>query len=1042
LIKRIHSADRITMKISFNTIAAQEAEKQYTERQSTDKARAVKVQQSYNAYQTSLYQNNPWMQSTAGSTEKGKTLIELQQEAGFVDASVQQDYMTVMANTMSEEDYAKLQEEGFHFESMDPEEAVTIVDKIKAELARSGQHIAGYTDDLDMETLAAAVGSDALARTISQSFQQADVPMTPENIENVARAWEMASQLKAPTETAEYYMIDNGLEPEIWNLYRAQSSGNGNVTSNAPRYYAEDIQGYFTEVAVTGANEELLAQMDKIIIDAGMEVNEENRQMAEWLMNKNLPLTADNLTRLQELHEISYPVQEEIFARAAADAIAGGRLPIHGNLAESENLYEKAAALTDICLANMEALLDGSDITARRQLEEIRLRMTAEVNVKLLKSGFAIDTTSMEQLVSALKQAEAELASSYFPGDNQAVGKYDLYRQTTRVMAELPQMPAQIIGSWSIRQADGTLLEFHGEGKLSQEAYQKAQESYETLMTAPRKDMGDSIKKAFANVDHILEDLKLELSWENQRAVRILGYNRMAITPENIDRVKQVDEQVRSVIEKMTPAATLQMIRDGVNPLEQSFEELEKYFDALPEAYESSAESYSRFLYQLEQHKEIIPEEREAYIGIYRLVRQIEKSDGAVVGAMVNSRMEQQFSSLLSAVRSNRFKHMDVKATDETGFLAEISGAGNSISEQINHGIQAVKEMLAEMSSDEAVEQEYNRMALEQMRQATQVEEETIALLQRGEIPPSADNMLAAQALLQDARAPFGGWLQKKTQFAGAGAGQGATQADGAVDIVGTDIGKSLESSAIAEEISEALGGGKAETIENSPESASSVSEEQAMVNTWEHLDEKEAFQEAYQDMIAEVSRQVEEASLNLADSSMDVRGLQLIHKQLTVAGRLGSAEEYILPMYVGEELVKVHLTLEQGTTAKSSVRIGLDFGMETGENGHVEAHLQLWEGKITGFLVGNTSAEVTKLQAASDIFHELLATQTSEEWQLEKLPIVSGGTAINETGVSRGLNGVGYPTETTGLSERAERADNAQLYRMAKLFLQAVTSA
>ena len=94
------------MKISFNTIAAQEAEKQYTDRQSADKARAVKVQQSCQAYQTSLYQNNPWIQGMGGNGEKGKTLIELQQEAGFVDASVQQDYMTVMANTMSEEDYA------------------------------------------------------------------------------------------------------------------------------------------------------------------------------------------------------------------------------------------------------------------------------------------------------------------------------------------------------------------------------------------------------------------------------------------------------------------------------------------------------------------------------------------------------------------------------------------------------------------------------------------------------------------------------------------------------------------------------------------------------------------------------------------------------------------------------------------------------------------------------------------------------------------------------------------------------------------------
>ncbi len=42
------------------------------------------------------------------------------------------------------------------------------------------------------------------------------------------------------------------------------------------------------------------------------------------------------------------------------------------------------------------------------------------------------------------------------------------------------------------------------------------------MMTAPRKDMGDSIQKAFRNVDDILEDLGLETNDSNRRAVRIL----------------------------------------------------------------------------------------------------------------------------------------------------------------------------------------------------------------------------------------------------------------------------------------------------------------------------------------------------------------------------------------------------------------------------------------------------------------------------------------------------------------------------------------
>ena len=44
-------------------------------------------------------------------------------------------------------------------------------------------------------------------------------------------------------------------------------------------------------------------------------------------------------------------------------------------------------------------------------------------------------------------------------------------------------------------------------------------------------------------------------------------------------------------------------------------------------------ESYSRFLYRLEQDHDITEEERSAYIGIYRLMHQIEKNDAAPLGA-------------------------------------------------------------------------------------------------------------------------------------------------------------------------------------------------------------------------------------------------------------------------------------------------------------------------------------------------------------------------------------------------------------------------
>ena len=630
-----------------------------------DKTQRSKKSENVNIFGAVYESGQMAMPVGAEENSKGKSLIELQQDAANTNVALQQDYMTLLSHTMSQEDYAKACEDGFDPRELDQDTAVTIVDKIKAELVRSGQNIAGYTDDIDLDTLAAAVGSDTLAQSIEEQFRAADIPLTPESVEELKAAWELASSLQQPQDGEIGYLVDNELEPEIWNLYVAENSG--------------------AKVQQNDVPQELQDQMDKVITDAGLPLNEENRQKARWLVGAGLPLTTDTLQQLAGLDTIAYPVSEDTFAQAAASAVAEGKSPVHANLARQENIYEKAAGMVQDWFSDAKWDATAENLAARKQLEEIRLRMTAEVNVKLLQSDFSIDTAPMEQLIEALRKAEAEVADKYFPGETDAVAKYETYTQTVQVTNELPGLPASVLGPYSLEQkaSQETVAEFHSQGKTLQTAYTEANERYETLMTAPRRDLGDSIRKAFSNVDDILTDMSLDKTPENQRAVRILAYNRMELTPENMEKVKEADRQVTAVVEKLTPKNVLQMIRDGVNPLEKTFEELESYFAENPQSYEEEAEEYSRFLYQLEQKKDITESERKAYIGIYRMVHQIEREDGAAVGAVVNTGAELQFSTLLAAARSRRTSHMDWKVSDDTGLTQEVHFSENNISEQI-----------------------------------------------------------------------------------------------------------------------------------------------------------------------------------------------------------------------------------------------------------------------------------------------------------------------------------------------------------------------
>lgn len=917
--------------------------------------------------------NSQLFGSGINKKEGAGSFADLAKQAEMTDVGLQQDYQTLLSHTLSPEDYRKMEEEGFAFARMNPDEAVTIVDKIKAELVRSGQNIAGYTDDISQAALAEILGSTVLANALSQDFAQADIVLDRELAGEISQAWEMIQGVESLSDGACRYMIDNALDPEILNFYVAVNSGSKNPAVNMPQYFTEDIKGYYSQsVPVGGETTErvgqnivethLAEQIDKVIEQAGLQPSEESRGEAKWLMEEGLALTSENLRKYQEIKEVSFPVQAEDFAKAVVNAVTKGKSPIHANLTQKETIYERAVSLLE----------------KYKDVAQVRLHMTAEVNVKLLKSGFSIDTAPMEKLVEALKEAEKQLSDIYFPEAENAVEKYQTYTKTNTIFESLPTLPADIVVNHEIPVSD-----FHELGVAIKERYEQAQESYEAIQTSPRADMGDSIRKAFENVDSILRDMKYEVSDDNRRAVRILGYNRMEITVENIEQVKAADLEVRNVIDKMTPAAVLRMIRDGVNPLENTFEDLNRYFDTLPKEYEDNAESYSRYLYGLQCNNAITEEERESFIGIYRLLHQIEKADGAVVGALVNTQAQLHFTNLLNAVRSGKVRSFDVKVDEKLGLLSDLVQKGNSISRQILEAFKNSTDKLTEMSYSEEAREAWEQMTYEQVRQAAEVSSETIALLERGQVPQTAENLLAAQALLHDKRS---GFLQLKE-----------------------DMEKTNP-------------------------------KEDSLFSLWEKLDDKEAFQEEYIDALETAKEAVKEATLLQADTPLQVKDMQLFHKQLTIASALINREEYVIPMYLGEELTTVHLTIEQGTNERGMV----DIAFHLGEDGYGEAHFALKDQVVSGFLQGSGSKEVMKLQKAADIFSDYIMEETTYRMDA-KLPIVN--TAEESRSIYNRAGGTGKVVSGrdsfgTTKAEEAKAADNRELYSLSKVFLQALSHA
>lgn len=681
--------------------------------------RSVAVSESGNigAFSVDIAGSVKGNQAYAG---QGKSLEDVKNVAKATDLAIQTEYATVMSNSMSGKDYAELTKDGYQPGKSEMKENVTILDEIKATLAQAGVVIEGYNDDLDYEELKNITGSESLARSLTKAFHESDAPVTKDNVIDVLDTLKQMDSITELSQAEKKYLVMNGGELTPEALYHAKySAGDIEDTRQSYGYYAQNEYGYMAKRAEEYDWKALETQMNMVISDAGLPEDEESMKQARYLIENGFALTKENLSAYAKLENLSLPLEKEQLLMALTESLASGKSAAKADLTVTQGGLLKAVAAKEIVeeatdedlqkvvsegkKLNLESLRYAHEqnkmtnasekketavstpepktdafLHAKRVLEEVRLQMTVSANYSLIKKGIAIDTTQLSELVEKLKQEELEKAQSLFPEEVPEKAREDLqlFRETVQVRAQLYLSPLAVIGEISEKENEMTLPQIKDAG----DKLRAAQQSYETLMTAPRRDLGDSIQKAFGNVDEILKDMGLETTKENQRTIRILGYNRMEMNAENFEKIQAADEQVTKAVKELTPGRVLSMIREGRNPLDMSIEQLTQY---LQSKAEDDDEKYSQFLYRMDKAGEITSEEKESFIGIYRLFRQIEKSDGAVIGSLIHQNGELTLSGLLSAVRTKRDRNMDIRVDDNYGALRDIAKNGVSIDEQI-----------------------------------------------------------------------------------------------------------------------------------------------------------------------------------------------------------------------------------------------------------------------------------------------------------------------------------------------------------------------
>ncbi len=599
---------------------------------------------------------------------------------------------------------------------------------------------------------------------------------------------------------------------------------------------------------------------------------------------------------------------------------------------------------------------------AYRQLEELRLKMTWEASYTLASEDIHLRARDLSQLVEKLRSQEQDFYKQQLQAQDGIVSTTVLkqLQDADRKITELPDLPAAALGS-TLFSGSLTINRLYEQGVQIRDTMQvptspasSRVSEYETLMTRPRSDMGDSIRKAFQNVDAILDDLELPVTADNQRAVRILGYNQMNITGEQIAQVKVADQEVQELLQTIQPSTVLHLVQDGVDLLNMPFRDL----NALIREYSTDAgtaeeESYSEFLLKLERRHRISSEERESYIGVYRLLDKISKSGEQDLGSLLRNGQSLTLQNLLTSHRSNRAVGVDTTIDPTFGGL-EVTGSATSIDTQIlsaRYNRRLATQLLQHLSPDtidSMVEEAANGTTLEEFYDTIQ-EQLTEA--------PTEAFVSASDPAFTD----MDTWLQQFDIL------PSITNL-----VMASDIrrGGSRTFRLIEEQVNQISG------TEEQP----SVAEEMNQLDS--HLTSPDAMEQTYMDLEQTITDALHSETTATHITARDIQALKQIRAGLRIMQKMSRKEQFQIPFSVNGEWNIMNLSILSSTDGTQNPQIQAD--VTTHDQHHIHADLRWDADHWNGTLSTDDAGKQTILEQSEQTFSELLehlsASYTADE--------------------------------------------------------------
>lgn len=897
-----------------------------------------------------------------------------------------------ISRCMTGEDAMDLSDEGTPLEEYTSSQLERAISRIKEQRSEKRQSVEGQVDrEREEEKARESSALENLEKsgvpdTILKKMQESGLPLADDNVWRLVHAVNLTAQRNQITPASMEFFVRNefNVTPEnISGSVYGGSAGRQSAHASQTTAYAQRMTAYEERMPEEEESfEQVRGQVATILEEGGIGVTDASMETAKWLYDNDLAVTAENVRACQQLEQLREMDDDTILSRIV-DGIVDGFSAEKADLTKMSR-EEASRAIrqfteTDDGVLRQTYSTEADFVRARRQMEEIRLSMTIEAARAMSAKGIQLDVSNLEKIVEELRVQEKEAENALLEETGLPVTETNARQMADTIYAaeNVLTAPAVMLGT-TLQNNDLTLSGMSEEATQHKDQFARMEAAYEAVGTEVRRDLGDSLNKAFGNIDEILKDLGLETTGMNQRAVRILAYNQMPLTAESIEQMKAYDDKVTTLMRDLKPPVVAELIRQEINPLELSLEELNTAVQEIRGSIEDEDISFRRFLWKMDHQGGLTSEERQSMIGVYRLLDKVEKSDGAVIGKVIKEGRELSLSSLLSATRTRKAEGMDISVDEQFGGLEDTVQEGTAIDEQIRaaYGASVVEKLrqnlspkvlrdagqelfleellercMAQGETDEEMRPYYQEMADRVTAAMTDPEGQVMEFLQALSMPDSAASRMLAMEYLSNGFKEYGRLWKK-------------SESDTLLDSFGE------------------------------PDELDSVYEQLDDIHQQELVNQKENDDITYAD------------AFTLAKMAGGISFYQNLRSQQT----------YEVPIVTERGVTACHVTIQTGSGKKGTVEISLD----SDELGKVQATFRVSGSHVKGFVTAERTDRMDICQKMLEGF----------EKDLEE----KGFTTDSDSLIQGSRRSLHRAHETH--ADRTAGTKNRDLYQVAKCFL------